>query len=124
MNGKVAIPTKDKAVDNHFGHCDHYTIYTIQNNKVTSEDKFDAPQGCGCKSNIANILRDMHVDTMLAGNMGQGAVNKLSSAGIKVVRGCSGNTLDVIGGYLAGIISDSGITCQSHEQDGHKCDNH
>lgn len=119
MKRKIAIPTKNNSVDNHFGHCEHYTIYTIQNNKVISESKFDAPKGCGCKSNIAYTLSEMQVDTMLAGNMGQGAVNKLSSAGIKVIRGCSGNTFDVIGGYLEGSISDSGETCQSHEHHGH-----
>ena len=24
---KIAIPTRDEQVDDHFGHCDHYTLY-------------------------------------------------------------------------------------------------
>ena len=32
---KVAVPTRDGRVDDHFGHCDHYTIYTIENNEYS-----------------------------------------------------------------------------------------
>ena len=34
---KIAIPTRDNQVDDHFGHCDHYTIYTIENNQQEIE---------------------------------------------------------------------------------------
>ena len=27
---KIAVPTRDERVDDHFGHCDHYTIFTIE----------------------------------------------------------------------------------------------
>ena len=26
---KIAVPTKDQVVDNHFGHCEYYTIYRL-----------------------------------------------------------------------------------------------
>ncbi len=112
---KIAIPTRDGRVDDHFGHCDHYTIYTIENNAVTATETLPSPQGCGCKSNIASTLRDMGVEVMLAGNMGEGAKNKLSAAGIRVVRGCSGDVEVLIKTYLMGFVFDSGITCDHHE---------
>lgn len=112
---KIAIPTRDGRVDDHFGHCDHYTIYTIENNAVTATEILPSPQGCGCKSNIASTLRDMGVEVMLAGNMGEGAKNKLSAAGIRVVRGCSGDVEVLIKTYLMGFVFDSGITCDHHE---------
>ena len=31
---KIAVPTRDERVDDHFGHCDHYTIFTIENDKI------------------------------------------------------------------------------------------
>ena len=34
---KIAVPTRDNMVDNHFGHCAYYTIYTIEDNKVTAK---------------------------------------------------------------------------------------
>ena len=60
---------------------------------------------------------------MLAGNMGQGALNVLTSHHIKVIRGCSGNILNVVTGYLNGKITDSGIGCSSHEHH-HECHHH
>ena len=87
---KIAIPTRDGRIDDHFGHCDHYTIYTIENKTVISREELPSPQGCGCKSGIAADLQRLGVTVMLAGNMGEGAKNKLEAHGIAVVRGCSG----------------------------------
>lgn len=118
---KVAIPTRDDFVDDHFGHCAGYTIYTVgDNNSILSKETLPSPQGCGCKSNIASVLEDMGITVMLAGSMGSGALNVLSSHNIKVYRGCSGNTDELIGQYLSGKINDSGELCSAHEE-GHQC---
>lgn len=117
---KIAIPTKNGLVDEHFGHCDYYTIYTIDDNKnVTKEDTYQAPQGCGCKSNVANELFDMGVELLLAGNIGNGAVNKIGAAGIAVVKGCEGSVSTLIIDYLKGNVKDKGDICHEH---GHDCD--
>ena len=119
MNIKVAIPTRNGQVDDHFGHCEYYTIYTLDSGKVLNEETFNAPAGCGCKSNIAPILAEKGVKIMLAGNMGMGALNVLNNSGIEVIRGCSGNVKSVINLYLEGNISDNGVGCHSHEQGCH-----
>lgn len=31
---KVAIPTRNNVVDDHFGHCEYYTIFTISEDKL------------------------------------------------------------------------------------------
>ena len=88
---KIAVPTRDGQIDDHYGHCDHFTVFTIdENKKITAEQTVESPQGCGCKSNIAQELSAQDVTVMLSGNMGQGAVDKLTQAGIQVVRGCAG----------------------------------
>lgn len=113
---KVAVPTRDGRVDDHFGHCDHYTIFTIdENNVVTERQTLPSPQGCGCKSGIAAVLQEMGVSLMLAGNMGDGAKNKLDAHNIKVIRGCSGDIELLLESYLKGEIQDSGMTCSEHE---------
>jgi predicted Fe-Mo cluster-binding NifX family protein len=120
---KLAVPTKDQMVDSHFGHCDHYTIFTIDESKsVQKTEDYESPQGCGCKSDVAILLKAEGVDVMLAGNMGQGAVNKVQEAGIKVIRGCVGNINDVVKQYLSGFIMDSGEVCSHvHGEEGHEC---
>lgn len=120
---KVAIPTKDNRVDDHFGHCDHYTIFTIENREIVNSEELPSPQGCGCKSGIASILKEIGVEVMLAGSMGDGAKNKLEAQGIKVIRGCSGPVSVVLGGYLAGAIFDSGLGCAGHDGE-HHCSGH
>ena len=112
---KIAVPTRDERVDDHFGHCDHYTIFTIEENKVVSRETLASPQGCGCKSGIAADLQEMGVVMMLAGNMGEGAKNKLNAHNIDVIRGCSGDVNELVQLYLEGKISDSGLGCSEHE---------
>ena len=116
---KIAIPTREGLVDDHFGHCDHYTIFTIEGQSVTHTETLPSPQGCGCKSNIASVLAEMGVGVMLAGNMGEGAKNKLSAAGIRVIRGCRGDIDTLIKTYLLGFVFDSGNSCDHHD-----CGNH
>lgn len=113
---KIALPTVNNQVDDHFGHCDHYTIFEIDKNKnIVKQETIPAGQGCGCKSNIASVLQGMGVNLMLAGSMGDGAKNGLNAAHIKVIRGCSGDIEMVVKDYLSGKIQDSGEGCHAHE---------
>jgi predicted Fe-Mo cluster-binding NifX family protein len=106
-----------------------YTIFTIDENKaITNVELLPSPQGCGCKSNIAGILQQKGVKVMLAGNMGQGALNVLNNHGIDVYRGGSGNIRSLVEAFLEGNFMDSGIGCKSHEEhhghgheEGHVC---
>lgn len=123
---KIAVPvTSDNQIDSHFGHCEGYGVFTISDKKEITEIKnVESPQGCGCKSNIASVLAAEGVTVMLAGGIGDGAINVLNYNGIEVVRGCSGNATEVVKLYLSGLVEDSGSSCQQHEnhhQDGHVC---
>ncbi|MDD4055225.1 MAG: NifB/NifX family molybdenum-iron cluster-binding protein [Bacteroides sp.] len=117
----IAIPTRNNHVDDHFGHCDFYTLFTIDDNKnIVKTYRLDSPEGCGCKSGIASILQELGVKLMLAGNMGTGAKNVLEQNNIEVIRGCSGDINELIQSYLQGTISDSGEGCSSHGEN-HVC---
>ena len=122
---KIAIPTRDGRVDDHFGHCDHYTLFTVDDNKnITAEETLPSPEGCGCKSNIASVLREQGVTVMLAGSMGDGALNVLNGQGIRVLRGCQGNARSLVEAYLKGFVLDSGEGCHHHEGSDHQCASH
>lgn len=109
---KVAVPTANGLVDSHFGHCAYFTIYELDaDKKIVSKSELPSPQGCGCKSGIAPILKNMGVSIMLAGNMGDGAVSVLAQNNIAVIRGCSGNIDDVVSAYVNGQLVDSQLTC-------------
>ena len=123
---KIAVPVKENnQIDAHFGHCEFYKIYTISDqNHIVSEEKMDSPQGCGCKSNIAEVFENEGIKIMLAGGIGTGAINKLSAHGVSVIRNCQGDVNEIVEKYLAGEVKDGGSNCASHahgHEDGHVC---
>lgn len=119
---KIALPSRNNHIDDHFGHCEYFTIFTVdtKTKEIISSDIISSPVGCGCKSNIATTLAEMDVKVMLAGNMGEGAVSVLKNLGIEVLRGCSGDIKTVASRWLEGSLFDSGDSCQAHE---HECHN-
>lgn len=124
-NLKIAVPTVDNCVDEHFGHCDHYTIYEIDENKfIVGEEIVPAGNGCGCKSGIATELQLRGVKVMLAGNMGDSAKEVLRISDIEVVRGCSGDARQAVIDFLHGKLVDSGVGCESHGEEHHCNHNH
>lgn len=121
---KIVVPTRGSKVDDHFGHCEKYTVFSIDsNNAIESSEILPSPQGCGCKSNIAGILQQMGVTIMLAGNMGNGALNVLNNHGIQVYRGASGDVRILVEEFLKGTVEDSGEGCHHHDhhEEGHVC---
>jgi predicted Fe-Mo cluster-binding NifX family protein len=113
---KIALPSRNGQIDGHFGHCEYFTIVSVdENNTVSGQEQLIPPPGCGCKSNIIPLLADRGVHIMLAGNMGDGAVTMLQRSGIEVIRGCSGSVLDVVKDYLSGAVTDTGEGCADHE---------
>ena len=112
---KIAVPTRDGRVDDHFGHCAYYTIFDIIDGKVAGISKMASPEGCGCKRRIAPVHRQMGVTVMLAGNMGQGSKNVLEAQRIEVIRGCSGDVEELVASYLDGKVKDNGEVCDQHD---------
>jgi len=119
---KIAVPVQeDYQIDDHFGHCAFYQIFTFTDkNEVLFVETTDAPEGCGCKSNMAEMLEKKGVKVLLAGGIGQGAINKLAAHGIEVIRNCEGNATEQVKRYLAGELKDGGTTCSSHDKE-HEC---
>jgi predicted Fe-Mo cluster-binding NifX family protein len=123
---KIAVPVTIKnTIDSHFGQCESYIVFTISDkNEITEIKNVESPVGCGCKSNLASVLASDNVTIMLAGGIGDGAINVFNNKGIEVVRGCSGDAAEVVKLYLLGLVEDRGSSCHQHEvhhEDGHTC---
>jgi predicted Fe-Mo cluster-binding NifX family protein len=120
---KIAIPSRGGFVDEHFGHCESITIFTVDDDKaIVSESTLSPPSACGCKSNLIPILVESGVSVMLAGGMGQGAANRLGESGIQVVRGAAGPLRAALRDWLDGRMQDDGEVCHSHGD--HACGDH
>jgi len=118
---KIALPSKDGNIDDHFGHCSYFTIFTVENDIITTKETMESPAGCGCKSNIAPLLAQAGVSIMLGGNMGDGALNVLNANGIEVIRGCSGTVEEVAKLWINGELKDNLQSCHHDHADGHSC---
>jgi predicted Fe-Mo cluster-binding NifX family protein len=119
---KIAVPTVGDQVDQHFGHCEKYSVFTIEDNTIKTLEYMESPTGCGCKSNMASVLAQSGVKILIAGGIGNGAVNVLTSNGIKTIKGAAGNVRNAVESYLQGKLVDSGDICQSHSHDpNHVC---
>ena len=118
---KLAVPTRAGQVDEHFGHCESFTIYSLDDAKaVVGQERFTPPPACGCKSNLIRTLVEMGVSVLIAGNMGEGAVMRLGQAGIKVFRGAKGDVGEAVQAWIDGKLVDSKVICLEHGA-GHEC---
>ncbi len=121
---KIAIPARDGQVDGHFGHCEAFAILTLdEKKKIVDEELLTPPPGCGCKSNVISVLADKGVSLFIAGNIGQGAVNKIEAAGISVLRGVDGAIHDVVRRWAEGSLQTNNDICTAHH-DHEGCGSH
>jgi predicted Fe-Mo cluster-binding NifX family protein len=113
---KIAVPlTNENQISNHFGESDFFGVFTIsENNEITDIHTLESPDGCGCKSDIADQLATDGVSIFIAAGMGGGAASKFTRSGISVVRGRSGDAAEVVMEYLSGDVEDLGSSCHRH----------
>ena len=79
--------------------------------KVESMDSPEHQHGA-----LPNLLKEKNVDLVIAGGMGQGAVNLLKEYGIEVITGARGLAQEVLQSYFEGMLKSTGTICQhSHE---------
>jgi len=115
---KIAVPSREGFVDEHFGHCKEFLVYKVgEDGSLVEEPIVPSPEGCGCKSGVAGDLAAAGVTHMVAGNMGDGAVRVLGSRGIAVVRGASGSARAAAEAFARGALTDSGAGCAGHGGD-------
>lgn len=119
---KIAVPSRNGLVDEHFGHCKEFLVFRVENDKLVPEPAIPSPEGCGCKSGVAADLARAGISHLVAGNMGEGAVRVLASHGIKVIRGAAGNAAEAAQSFFSGTLADSGVGCAGHGGEaGHEC---
>lgn len=118
---KIAVPSRDGLVDEHFGHCKEFLVFRVEGEELVEEQSIPSPEGCGCKSGVAAVLARSGVTHLVAGNMGDGAVRVLGAQGIEVVRGASGSARVAASAFARGSFSDSGLGCAGHGEPGHEC---
>lgn len=82
---KTAIPVAEGKLSGHFGHAPMFYIYESEGKKIVSESmEMPPPHEHGV---IPNWLADLGINAIIAGGMGQGAVNIFNERGVDVYTG-------------------------------------
>lgn len=85
MNKKIAIPTTESVLSAHFGHCEKFAIYTVNDGKISAEEWISPPPHE--PGSHPKFLRDLGCETIIAGGMGVKAQNLFAENNIEVIIG-------------------------------------
>ncbi|SEF63500.1 Predicted Fe-Mo cluster-binding protein, NifX family [Caloramator fervidus] len=114
---KIAVACEDKFVSAHFGHCEGFIIYEIAEEKVVDKSFVENP---GHRPGFLPVfLKELKVDVVISGGMGETAQQLFNENGIKVVVGAQGLADDVVEKYIRGELKSTGSICKEHHHEGH-----
>lgn len=119
---KIAVTYSNHEVFQHFGHCEEFKIYEIENGAVVSSQVVGTG-GDGHEA-LAGFLRRQGADTLICGGIGGGARIALAQAGIELYPGVTGDADKAVEALLKGTLDYNPDTMCSHHHEGeghHSC---
>lgn len=119
----IAIAVENGNVCPHFGHSPSFSFFEIEGGKVISEKNIQSPgHGHGI---LPDFIASNGAVVVIAGGMGQGAVNGCESRGIQVITGVGGAASEAAELFAKGMLVSSGSVCShhhgEHHEHGHSC---
>ncbi len=110
---RIAVASEKEMVTEHFGHCEEFILFDVENNKVVKSEIIANP---GHKPGfLPNFLADRGVNVIISGGMGGGAVEIFNQRNIEVIVGAKGNARDAAEAYLKGSLKSTGSICHEHQ---------
>ena len=119
---KIAVTTDaDHTVFQHFGRCPSFTIYNIEDGKLSSQQVLES--GDTGHEALADLLAQEQVEVLICVGIGAGAMEALMQNGIMVVPGQQGDIDVVTQAFLDGTLMMSNIpNCDHHDHgEEHSC---
>lgn len=111
---KIAVATEQEMVAGHFGHCESFSIFEVENKQIVKSESIPNP---GHKPGfLPNFLNDLGVKVIIAGGMGGGAIDIFNEKSIEVITGAQGYAKTVAELYLQGKLKSTGSVCHEHSQ--------
>lgn len=107
---RIAVPTAQGLLCAHFGHCEVFTLFDIQDSTVVGQQQLHPPHHE--PGVLPRWLREHATDIIIAGGMGSRAQQFFSEFGIKVVIGAPSDApRQVVEQYLAGNLATGDNVC-------------
>ncbi|WP_313757402.1 NifB/NifX family molybdenum-iron cluster-binding protein [Tissierella sp.] len=110
---KIAVASEGKMVTEHFGHCENFSIFEIEEKKIIKTEIIPNP---GHKPGfLPNFLNDLGVNVIISGGMGGGAIDIFNEKDIEVIVGAKGDAKEAVNSYLQGSLKSTGSVCNEHQ---------
>ncbi len=113
---RIALAVDNNMITEHFGHCEYFVVYDVENNEVQGSEIIKNPPHE--KGYLPKFLSGHDINVVITGNIGQMAVNLMENMGIKCIRGVSGKLVDVINCYVDGTLVQNDQVCNQHMHHG------
>ena len=117
---RVAISTDGGSVSAHFGRCPLFTIVDIENGKVSGREEVENPGHH--PGFLPKFLHEKGVNCIIAGGMGQNAIQLFSQQNIETVVGVGGKVEDVVEKILNGTLVGGESACKPRSGKGYGLD--
>lgn len=113
---KIAVACEGEIVTEHFGHCQNFKIYDIENNKIIKVESIPNP---GHKPGFLPVfLYDLGVNIIMSGGIGGGAIEIFNEKNIEVITGANGDSNKVVEMFLNNQLKSTNSICNQHK---HNC---
>lgn len=110
----VAVPSENGLLNPHFGHTKYFTLFTVRQKEVIAEEEVPVIHGSHADV-IAWLKNDKKAEVIIAGGMGEEAVNICRSFGMKLFRGIGvGKCSSIIRLYIENKLTDREGSCSGH----------
>lgn len=120
---KIAVTYGDGQVFQHFGHCENFKVYIIENKEIISTEIIQPTEGG--HGALAGFLQGNKIEALICGGIGGGAKVALGEMGIQFFAGVQGSADAAVDAYIKGELAyNPDATCNHHHEDGHECGEH
>jgi len=113
---KIAIANLNGNLSEHFGHCESFSVFEIENGKVLRQQNLPNPEHQ--PGFLPRFLADQGIQTVICSGIGAGALERFQTLNIEVVSGASGSVVAVLTDYLAGKLKPATKVCHEHQHHG------
>lgn len=117
----IAVTYSNGEIFSHFGKSEQFKLYEVTDNKISSS-KVVNTNGAGHGA-LSGFLKNLNVNILICGGMGQGAKDAMKEAKIDVYCGVSGACDAAVNDFLSDKLKyDSDFTCNHHSHEAeHTC---
>jgi len=107
---KIAIPTENGLICPHFGHCESFTIFTVEGGQIVKEETVEPP--VHEHGSHPAFVHELGCTVVIAGGMGTKSQELTRANGIQVITGAPLlSPRELADTFLAGKLESRESTC-------------